>query len=87
MASLKTWEHRFNANVQFIDRQFSEYYILSTFTYYAREALKQRPPSRRMSAELETFTPASRRSKEKQLTDEQRAEMAARLSKGPQDGV
>lgn len=43
MASLKTWEHRFNANVQFIDRQFSEYYILSTFTYYAREALKQRP--------------------------------------------
>ena len=40
MASLKTWEHRFNANVQFIDRQFSGYYILSTFTYYAREALK-----------------------------------------------
>ncbi len=40
MASLKTWEHRFGANVQFIDKQYSGYYIISTFQYYAREALK-----------------------------------------------
>lgn len=40
MASLKTWEHRFRANVQFIDRQYSGYYIVSTFQYYAREILK-----------------------------------------------
>ena len=40
MASLKTWEHRFGANVQFIDKQYSGYYIVSTFQYYAREVLK-----------------------------------------------
>ena len=40
MASLKTWESRFGCNVQFIDKQFSGYYIVSTFQYYARDALK-----------------------------------------------
>ena len=40
MASLKTWEHRFGTNVQFIDKQYSGYYIVSTFQYFAREALK-----------------------------------------------
>lgn len=40
MASLKSWEHRFCANVQFIDKQHSGYYIISTFQYYAREYLK-----------------------------------------------
>ena len=39
-ASLKTWEHRFGANVQFIDKQYSGYLIASTFQDYAREALK-----------------------------------------------
>ncbi len=40
MASLKTWEHRFGANVQFIDPQYAGYYIYSTFIYFARERLK-----------------------------------------------
>ena len=40
MASLKTWESRFGCNVQFIDRQYSGYYIVSTFQYFAREVLK-----------------------------------------------
>lgn len=40
MASLKTWESRFGCNVQFIDPQYSGYYLLSTFQYFAREALK-----------------------------------------------
>ena len=40
MASLKAWETRFNCNVQFIDKQYSGYYIMSTFQYYAREMLK-----------------------------------------------
>lgn len=40
MASLKTWESRFSCNVQFIDRQYSGYFIVSTFQYYARERLK-----------------------------------------------
>ena len=40
MASLKTFEHRFQANVQFIDKQYSGYYIVSTFQYFAREALR-----------------------------------------------
>ncbi len=40
MASLKTWESRFGCNVQFIDGQYSGYFIISTFTYYCREALK-----------------------------------------------
>ena len=39
-ASLKTWEHRFGANVQFIDKQYSGYLIASTFQYFVREALK-----------------------------------------------
>lgn len=40
MASLKTWEHRFGCNVQFISPVYSGYYIYSTFVYFAREALK-----------------------------------------------
>lgn len=40
MASLKTWESRFGCNVQFIDKQFSGYYIVSTFQYFAREILR-----------------------------------------------
>ena len=40
MASLKTWESRFGCNVQFIDNQYSGYYIYSTFSYFAREKLK-----------------------------------------------
>lgn len=40
MASLKAWETRFNCNVQFIDKQYSGYYIMATFQYYAREMLK-----------------------------------------------
>lgn len=40
MASMKTWEHRFGCNVQFIAPEYSGYYIVSTFQYYAREALK-----------------------------------------------
>lgn len=40
MASMKTWESRFGCNVQFIDKQYSGYYIVSTFQYYAREVLK-----------------------------------------------
>lgn len=40
MASLKTWESRFGCNVQFIDKQYSGYYIVSTFQYVAREMLK-----------------------------------------------
>lgn len=40
MASLKAWEARFNCNVQFIDRQYSGYYIMAIFQYSAREMLK-----------------------------------------------
>lgn len=40
MASLKTWEHRFDTNVQFISSEYAGYYIVSTFQYYAREILK-----------------------------------------------
>lgn len=40
MASLKTWESRFDANVQFIDKQYAGYYIYSTFCYFCREILK-----------------------------------------------
>lgn len=40
MASMKTWESRFGCNVQFIDRQYSGYYIVSTFQYFAREILR-----------------------------------------------
>lgn len=40
MASLKAWEARFNCNVQFIDRQYSGYYIMATFQYCTREMLK-----------------------------------------------
>lgn len=40
MASLKTWESRFDCNVQFIDSQYSGYYIYSTFSYFMREVLK-----------------------------------------------
>ncbi len=40
MASLKTWEHRFDTNVQFIDPRYSGYYITSTLQYFVREALK-----------------------------------------------
>lgn len=40
MASLKAWETRFNLNVQFIDRQYAGYFILSTLKYFAKEMLK-----------------------------------------------
>ncbi len=40
MASLKTWESRFGCNIQFIDSQYSGYYIVSMFQYFAREFLK-----------------------------------------------
>ena len=40
MASLKAWEARFPCNVQFIDKKYSGYYLMATFQYYAREALK-----------------------------------------------
>ena len=40
MASLKTFEHRFDANIQFISPEYAGYYIISTFQYYAREILK-----------------------------------------------
>lgn len=40
MASLKTWEHRFGTNIQFIDSQYSGYYIAATFQYFAREILR-----------------------------------------------
>lgn len=40
MASLKTWESRFSANVQFIDGKYAGYYIYSTFSYFCREVLK-----------------------------------------------
>ena len=39
-ASLKTWESRFGTNIQFIDSQYSGYYIAATFQYFARESLK-----------------------------------------------
>ena len=40
MASLKTWESRFGCNVQFIDSQYSGYFLYSTFSYFCREILK-----------------------------------------------
>lgn len=40
MASLKAFEARFGANVQFISPEYAGYYIISTFTYFCREALK-----------------------------------------------
>ena len=40
MASLKTWEHRFDANVQFIAPELSGYYIAATLQYFVREALR-----------------------------------------------
>ena len=40
MASLKTWESRFNCNVQFIDKQYAGFFILSTLKYFTKEALK-----------------------------------------------
>lgn len=40
MASLKTWESRFNCNVQFIDKQYAGFFILSTLKYFAKESLK-----------------------------------------------
>lgn len=39
-ASLKTWECRFQANIQFVDKQYAGYYIYSTFCYFCREILK-----------------------------------------------
>lgn len=39
-ASLKTFEMRFGANIQFIDKEYSGYYITSTFQYFLRESLK-----------------------------------------------
>ena len=40
MASLKAWEAHFRCNVQFINKKYSGYYLMSTFQYYVREALK-----------------------------------------------
>lgn len=40
MASLKTFEHRFDTNIQFISPEYSGYYIYSTFVYFCRETLK-----------------------------------------------
>jgi len=40
MASLKAWETRFNLNVQFIDKQYAGYFILSTIQYFVKESLK-----------------------------------------------
>ena len=40
MASLKAWETRFNLNVQFIDKQYAGFFILSTLKYFVKEALK-----------------------------------------------
>ena len=40
MSSLKTWESRFGCNVQFIDSQYSGYFLYSTFSYFCREILK-----------------------------------------------
>lgn len=40
MASLKTWEHRFDANVQFIAPEYSAFYIMATLQYFVREALR-----------------------------------------------
>ena len=40
VASLRTFEHRYNANIQFIDPSNAGYYIYSTLYYYLRERLK-----------------------------------------------
>lgn len=40
ISSLKAWEARFNCNIQFIDKQYSGYFIVSTFKYFAREWLR-----------------------------------------------
>lgn len=40
MASLKTWESRYNCNIQFISPEYSGYFVLSTFRYFCREVLK-----------------------------------------------
>ena len=40
VSSLKAWEARFNYNIQFIDKQYSGYFIVSTFKYFAREWLR-----------------------------------------------
>ena len=40
MASLKTFEHRFDMNVQFISPEYAGYYIYSTFFYFCREVLR-----------------------------------------------
>lgn len=40
MSSLKTFEHRFDANIQFISPEYAGYYIVSTFQYFCREVLK-----------------------------------------------
>lgn len=39
IASLKSFEHRFGLNIQFVDKQYSGYLIYSTFYYYMREYL------------------------------------------------
>lgn len=40
MASMKAFEARHDVHVQFIDRRYSGYYILTTFQYFLRERLK-----------------------------------------------
>lgn len=39
-ASLKIFEHRFDANVQFIAPEHAGYYVFSTMYYFARESLR-----------------------------------------------
>lgn len=39
LASLKSFEQRYNLQIQFIDPQYTGYLIYSTFYYYMREAL------------------------------------------------
>ena len=39
IASLKSWENRYDIKTQFVDKQYSGYIIWSTFYYYLREAL------------------------------------------------
>lgn len=40
IASLRTWESRFDIAPRFIDKRDSGYFIASTFRYYAREVLR-----------------------------------------------
>ncbi len=39
-ASLKTFEMRFGVHIQFIDKEYSGYYLATTLQYFAREVLR-----------------------------------------------